>query len=110
MTETLQTQQAESPNSTESALRELKECQKHNNAANCIMCAKNKNCEQKVSFENLVLQDLAQKQAILQECQKAKGLNSCLNCAELLECATRNAYVSAAYLSMNKGNGASFDF
>lgn len=110
MAEILQMQSVELPQSMEFALRELKECQKNNNTESCIMCAHNTNCTQKVSFENLVLQDLAQKQAALQECQQTKSFNSCLKCAELLECPIRNAYVSAAYLSMNKGNGGSFDF
>ena len=44
------------------------------------------------------------------ECQKKHNLQSCMQCQEVLECAVRNRYVNAVYLSMNKGNGGSFEF
>lgn len=54
--------------------------------------------------------NLTQQLTALQSCQENKGFSSCLNCAELLECSVRNGYVAAVYLSMNKGNGGSFEF
>ena len=47
---------------------------------------------------------------MLKECQKKHNLQSCLQCQEVLECAVRNRYVNSVYLSMNKGNGGSFEF
>nr|WP_297811369.1 hypothetical protein [uncultured Helicobacter sp.] len=67
-------------------------------------------CTQKSEFEQKAQENLTQKQNELQSCQNNKGISSCLNCVELLECEVRNAYVRAVYLSMNKGNGGSFEF
>lgn len=94
----------------ESALKEIKECQTRHNTASCIFCKDMINCTKKDKFTQKTQEDLAQKQNILALCQNSKGFTSCLNCQELLECKVRNEYVAAVYLSMNKGNGGSFEF
>ena len=94
----------------ESALKALKECQKHENVSSCILCKKAQNCSQKEAFIQATQKNLSQKQEILKDCQESKDLKSCGKCEEILECTIRNDYVSAVYLSMNKGNGGSFEF
>ncbi|TLD82398.1 hypothetical protein LS70_007270 [Helicobacter sp. MIT 11-5569] len=97
-------------NPIENALKDLKECQAQQKVTSCILCNHATNCDKKEAFEQKTLQNLTEKQESLKACQESKGLSSCLNCAELLDCAVRNNYVSAVYLSMNKGNGGSFEF
>lgn len=46
----------------------------------------------------------------LTACQQARGLTSCWPCEKLFDCQTRNAYVDAVYLSMNKGQAGGFEF
>ncbi|WP_290883086.1 hypothetical protein [Helicobacter sp.] len=99
-----------SANEIESALKEIKDCQSKHNTASCIFCKNIADCTQKDAFEQKTQENLTQKQNELQLCQNNKGFSSCINCAELLECGVRNAYVAAVYLSMNKGNGGSFEF
>ena len=93
----------------EVALRSLKECQTLHNA-NCLACSQAQNCAQKMEFEEMTLNNLARQQTTLKQCQEERGFVSCLNCAEMLECKVRNDYVRAVHLSMNKGNGGSFEF
>ncbi len=99
-----------SANEIETALKEIKDCQSKHNTASCIFCKSITDCTQKDEFEQKAQENLTQKQDELQLCQKNKGFSSCLNCTELLKCDVRNAYVAAVYLSMNKGNGGSFEF
>lgn len=99
-----------SANEIESALKEIKDCQNRHNTASCIFCKDITNCVQKDEFEQKTQENLTQRQKELQQCQENKGFLSCLNCAELIECGVRNEYVAAVYLSMNKGNGGSFEF
>lgn len=47
---------------------------------------------------------------VLQQCQKEKGVSSCTLCDKLLDCEVRNAYVSAVYDSMSKGETGGFEF
>jgi len=47
---------------------------------------------------------------VLQECQQKENINSCLKCDKILECQTRQEYVKAVYLSMNKGDTGGFEF
>ncbi|MBX7490777.1 hypothetical protein [Helicobacter turcicus] len=94
----------------ESALKALKECQKREGVTSCILCAHAQTCNQKEAFANKTQENLNQKQEALKACQKSMGLSSCGKCAKILECTIRNSYVSAVYLSMNKGNGGSFEF
>ncbi len=54
--------------------------------------------------------DLQEKLKILQECQKSNNLDSCLKCDKILECETRESYVKAVYMSMNKGVTGGFEF
>jgi hypothetical protein len=53
---------------------------------------------------------LARELQRIRTCQKERGLSSCLKCPEILGCETREAYVSAVYESMNKGQGGGFEF
>ena len=54
--------------------------------------------------------DLKEKLKILQECQKSNNLDSCLKCDKIFECETREEYVKAVYMSMNKGVTGGFEF
>ncbi len=54
--------------------------------------------------------DLQEKLKILQECQNSNNLQSCFDCDKILECETRESYVKAVYLSMNKGVTGGFEF
>ncbi len=54
--------------------------------------------------------DLQEKLKILQECQKSNNLDSCLKCDKILECETRESYIKAVYMSMNKGVTGGFEF
>ena len=54
--------------------------------------------------------DLQEKLKILQDCQKSNSLDSCLKCDKILECETRESYVKAVYMSMNKGVTGGFEF
>ena len=54
--------------------------------------------------------DLQEKLKILQDCQKSNNLDSCLKCDKILECETRESYIKAVYLSMNKGVTGGFEF
>ena len=94
----------------QSALKSLKECQQRENVSNCILCKHAQTCSQKETFATTAQANLIQKQEELKTCQDAKHLSSCSQCMEILECTIRNNYVSAVYLSMNKGNGGSFEF
>lgn len=51
-----------------------------------------------------------EKKEELQSCQKKNGVSSCLQCEKVIGCEIRNAYVSAVYSSMNKGDVGGFDF
>ena len=53
---------------------------------------------------------LKEKLTTLQECQKSNNLDSCLKCDKILNCDTRNEYVKAVYMSMNKGVTGGFEF
>ena len=53
---------------------------------------------------------LAKELERLQACQREHELSSCLRCPEILGCKIREAYVSAVYESMNKGQGGGFEF
>jgi len=55
----------------------------------------------------LALQD---KLKVLQECQNSKDLDSCLKCDKIIGCETRNEYIKAVYMSMNKGVTGGFEF
>lgn len=94
----------------EESLRELKECQISNKVASCFLCSKMMDCEKKKSFGELVMKNLNIKTNALRECQNEHKTLSCVACEKFLNCAIRNAYVDAVYLSMNKGNGGSFEF
>lgn len=48
--------------------------------------------------------------SILKECQSEKSVDSCMKCEKLLECKTREEYVKAVYMSMNKGVTGGFEF
>jgi len=54
--------------------------------------------------------DLQEKLKTLQECQKSNNLDSCLKCDKILECQTRETYIKAVYMSMNKGATGGFEF
>ncbi len=54
--------------------------------------------------------ELEEKTKKLKECQEQKRLKSCLKCEHIIGCQTRNEYVNAVYLSMNKGQGGGFEF
>ena len=54
--------------------------------------------------------ELEEKTKKLKSCQEQKGLKSCLKCELVIGCQTRNEYVNAVYLSMNKGQGGGFEF
>ncbi len=97
-------------NGIEIALKAIKDCQAQHSTASCIFCREMADCTKKNEFEQKTQANLEQKRDSLRFCQKNKGFSSCLNCIELLECAIRNEYVGAVYLSMNKGNGGSFEF
>ncbi|CAM3556638.1 hypothetical protein [Helicobacter sp. UBA3407] len=99
-----------SANEIESALKEIKDCQVSHNTASCMFCKSVADCAKKNNFDQKMQNNLTQQLTALQSCQENKGFSSCLNCAELLECSVRNGYVAAVYLSMNKGNGGSFEF
>ncbi|MDE5926814.1 MAG: hypothetical protein K2N75_02705 [Helicobacter sp.] len=99
-----------SANEIESALKEIKDCQTNHNTTSCMFCKSVADCAKKNDFEQKTQDNLTQQLTALQSCQKSKGFSSCLNCAELLECSVRNGYVAAVYLSMNRGNGGSFEF
>ncbi|EFR47895.1 hypothetical protein HCMG_00068 [Helicobacter canadensis MIT 98-5491] len=58
----------------------------------------------------MVILNLQENTKILQECQREQNFSSCLLCQKVLNCAIRNRYVNAVYLSMNKGNGGNFEF
>lgn len=92
------------------ALKEIKDCQTQNQTTSCMFCKNVLGCAKKERFEQTTQENLKQRQNELQACQNKKGILSCLKCAEILECEERNAYVKAVYLSMNKGNGGSFEF
>lgn len=94
----------------ENALKALKECQQREGIASCILCARTQSCDQREAFANKTQENLMQKKEALRACQESMGLSSCGKCAKFLECTIRNSYVSAVYLSMNKGNGGSFEF
>ncbi|WP_238699041.1 hypothetical protein [Helicobacter sp. MIT 05-5294] len=94
----------------ESALKAIKECQTRHNTTSCIFCKDMVDCTQKDEFGEKTQENLTNKQEALMHCQNSKGFSSCLKCPEILECKVRNDYVSAVYLSMNKGNGGSFEF
>ena len=47
---------------------------------------------------------------VLQECQNSKNLDSCLKCDKIIGCETRNNYIKAVYMSMNKGVTGGFEF
>ena len=53
---------------------------------------------------------LKEKLSTLQECQKSNNLDSCLKCDKILSCETRESYVKAVYMSMNKGVTGGFEF
>ena len=55
-------------------------------------------------------QDLKEKLNLLLECQKSNNLDSCLKCDKILECQTRETYIKAVYMSMNKGATGGFEF
>ena len=95
---------------TEITLREIKECQNRHNTTSCDFCKEAIKCEKKHNFEQMTELNLQENIGMLKECQKKHNLQSCLQCQEVLECAVRNRYVNAVYLSMNKGNGGSFEF
>ncbi|WP_299548256.1 hypothetical protein [uncultured Helicobacter sp.] len=94
----------------QSVLKTLKDCQQREGVASCILCKHAQDCEEKEAFIRTAQENLSQTQKALKACQESKGLSSCGNCQEVLECTIRNSYVSAVYLSMNKGNGGSFEF
>ncbi|EEO26295.1 hypothetical protein [Helicobacter winghamensis] len=94
----------------QSALKALKECQQREGVTSCMFCKHTQACDQKEVFAKTTQENLSQTQEALKICQESKGLKTCGNCQEVLECAIRNDYVSAVYLSMNKGNGGSFEF
>jgi len=54
--------------------------------------------------------DLQEKLKLLQECQKSNNLDSCLKCDKILDCETRETYIKAVYMSMNKGATGGFEF
>ncbi|HIE35112.1 MAG TPA: hypothetical protein EYP79_02805 [Campylobacterales bacterium] len=54
--------------------------------------------------------ELIQKLEVLKNCQKSKMVNSCLKCKEIIGCKTRNEYINAVYLSMNKNQSGGFEF
>ena len=54
--------------------------------------------------------DLKEKLSKLQECQKSNNLQSCLKCDKMLDCQTRETYIKAVYMSMNKGATGGFEF
>ena len=95
---------------TEVALRDLQECQSRHNVSSCEFCREAARCEKKESFEEMVVLNLQENTKVLQECQREQNFFSCLQCQKILDCSVRNRYVSAVYLSMNKGNGGSFEF
>ena len=95
---------------TEIALRDLKECQTQHSISSCEFCKEASRCEKKENFEQMVILNLQENTKTLQECQREQNFSSCLLCQKVLNCTTRNRYVNAVYLSMNKGNGGSFDF
>ncbi len=94
----------------ESALKDLRECQAQKKVSSCILCSYALECSKKQDFVEKTLQHLKVKQAALKACQDSKNLKSCGKCTEVFDCVVRNHYVSAVYLSMNQGNGGSFDF
>jgi len=53
---------------------------------------------------------LQEKLKLLQECQNSKDLDSCLKCDKIIGCETRNEYIKAVYMSMNKGVTGGFEF
>ena len=55
-------------------------------------------------------QALEEQLSILKECQQKRNIDSCMKCQELIECKTREEYVKAVYMSMNKGVTGGFEF
>ena len=53
---------------------------------------------------------LKEQKEMLEKCQREHDTKSCLKCDKLLTCEIRDAYVKAAYDSMNKGTGGGFEF
>jgi len=47
---------------------------------------------------------------VLQDCQNSQGVDSCLKCEKVIGCETRNEYIKAVYMSMNKGVTGGFEF
>ncbi|MDA3966831.1 MULTISPECIES: hypothetical protein [Helicobacter] len=91
-------------------LRDLKDCQSSHATTSCDFCQLANNCQKKKDFESLVVQNLNEQSSVIVECQKSNGVSSCFVCKMVLECNTRNNYVNSVYLSMNRGNGGSFEF
>ncbi len=54
--------------------------------------------------------ELEEKLKQLQECQNSHSLDSCLKCEKIIGCETRDAYIKAVYMSMNKGVTGGFEF
>ena len=53
---------------------------------------------------------LQEKLKLLQDCQTSQDIDSCLKCDKIIGCQTRDEYVKAVYMSMNKGVTGGFEF
>jgi len=53
---------------------------------------------------------LKEKLKELQECQNSHSVDSCLKCEKIIGCETRDTYIKAVYMSMNKGVTGGFEF
>ncbi|CAM2905580.1 hypothetical protein [Helicobacter burdigaliensis] len=91
-------------------LKELKECQRKYDVSSCGFCKKYGKCDLQSECVEAINTHLALKTQELQECQIKHQYSSCMQCKEMLECPLRLSYVEDVYLSMNKGNGGSFEF
>jgi len=67
----------------------------------------NENQEKELDEFELALKEQLK---VLQECQASKNLDSCLKCDKIIGCETRNEYIKAVYMSMNKGVTGGFEF